>query len=199
MSRSRELVKQVLEIPGRIEVKRNGTTWKSSIRGLCSPEITNLAKVIGNSTVLSVICCFLSQNHLPPPPSHIPKDRPSQEKPHHFEEPLRPPPLKRLKKRRHQKVKSRWGVKVPIGSTSSGQLSNCRSTKRSWILKSSHRVEGVEELARNLRGGDRGCSLENWDNTGSCGFGFFQTSGGFEVISKKTAKLSKQKKINQPN
>ena len=121
--------------------KRPGTTWRNLFGACAHQRSQTLRKSSKNSKaeLFKVICCFLSQNHLPPPITY-PKRPPIPRKTSpFFKEPPRPPPLKRLKKRRHQKVKSRWGVKVPIGSTSSGQLSNCRSTKRSWILKSSQK------------------------------------------------------------
>lgn len=51
-------------------------------------------------------------------------------------------------------------------------------------------------VGQNISVAESGFSLENWDNTGSCGF-FCVFAGGFEVISKKTGRLSKHKKINK--
>ena len=40
----------------------------------------------------------------------------------------------------------------PIGSTSSGQLSNCRSTKRSWAVWSDHQVICLIQIIQRARG-----------------------------------------------
>ena len=77
------------------------------------------------------------------PPHHISqKIAPPKKNLAIFKEPPRPPPLKPLWTSSSES-QVQWGAKVPIGSTSSGQLSNCRSTKRSWIFWAPKKGRGV--------------------------------------------------------
>ena len=151
MSRSRELVKQVLEIPRRIEVEKPAQIWKN-LFGVCAHQRSQTLRkghLYKNSEPQLFFRSFVAfyPRIICPPPSHIPKDRPSHEKPHHFKEPPRPPPLKRLKKRRHQKVKSHGELRYQLDpqAPANFQIVGPRSVPEFWKAPKKGRGVGVGE------------------------------------------------------
>lgn len=78
MSRSRELVKQVLEIPRRIEVLKNSTTWKN-LFGVCAHQRSQtLRKSFKNSETQLFFRSFVAfyPKIICPPPITYPKRSP---------------------------------------------------------------------------------------------------------------------------
>ena len=191
MSRSRELVKEVLEIPGRIEVLKNRHKFEKIYAGFV---LTRDHKPCESHLKIRKLNCSFGHLLLSIPKSSAPPT----ENLAIFKEPPRPPPLKRLKKRRHQKVKSHGELRYQLDpqAPANFQIVGPRSVPEFFGLPK--RVE-ESESARNLRGevfvdkliGELGQHWKLWI--------FLCFSGGVEVISKKTDKLSKHKKRQQIN
>lgn len=187
MSRSRELVKEVLEIPRRIEVKKRHK-FEKNYSGFVH---TRDHKPCESHLKIRKLNCSFGHLLLSIPKSSAP--------PHHISQKTAPPTKNLAILRNHPTPTPETVVNVVIRKSSlDGELRYQLDPQApaNFQIVGPRSVPREFGVGQNISVAESGFSLENWDNTGSCGF-FCVFAGGFEVISKKTGRLSKHKKINK--